>query len=108
MTDLLELADRVEAGERLYIQVDKALGFKEDVSVALALNGSLDAAKALHEAVLPEWRLYDLSESDLRTWLVVLLKRGAYPPDPVTSEQAPTAAVAWVVAILRAKHSMEN
>lgn len=61
MTDLLKLAERVEAGDWDEWPISKALGYKYIASgLGDAKNGSLDAAKALHEAVLPEVSFYTL------------------------------------------------
>ena len=57
---LTELRDRVRVGEcPMWTQITGGIGLRPDnrhLSFYEAFNGSLDAAKALHEAVLPGWR----------------------------------------------------
>ena len=67
-------------------------------SIAKAFDGSLDAAKALHDALLPGWR-----------WLVEGEGNASvYPPDEnllnaIDVNGAPNPARAWLLAILKAK-----
>ena len=127
MTDLLELAERVEAGEyvangqetlSIEISNQKALQLSSNYIDVIfsALDGSLDAAKALHDAVLPEWYvetmchqhtpiIYRDDISQEGPWLVELqhIKGGR-----LCGSEAPTPAVAWVAAILRAKASIDD
>lgn len=80
MTDLLV---KVEAGEYAPQAMRVRAGLK-DSSVAaftLAFDGSLDAAQALHEAVLPgvEWpEITDVDQrpsgNPARAWLIAILK----------------------------------
>jgi hypothetical protein len=100
MTDrkdaLVELLDKVEAGwysndieSTVRVMFPNDIGFRltpEALRILNAYNGSLDAAKALHEAVLPEWnhivcRYYvyvgsfqGKSDSPARAWLIAILK----------------------------------
>ena len=104
MTDLLKLADRVEAGEShftFHMHVRKTLGVEGLVGTYNDTNftGSLDAAKDLHDLVLPGWTLYSLHQRP-DDWFVSLytLKGHAW-----SNAEAPTPAAAWVAAILRAK-----
>ena len=67
--------------------------------VYLAYNGSLDAAEALHEALLPGWMPQIIKTYD-DSWMVNIKERGKqYMQD---STFAPTPARAWLLAILRA------
>ena len=113
MTDLNELAARVEAGESLLnptiAEVALDLSYDEAWRWEQA-NGrpldSLDAAKALHDAVLTGWRLVALWESEKakdRPWWGAKLGRDEpYKVMPsVVGVSSPAAA--WVTAILRAK-----
>ena len=65
-----------------------------------AHNGSLDAALALHEALLPGWR-WDLDAAcNAGVWNSCDLL-------PAITGEANTPARAWLLAILRAYRSME-
>ena len=107
--DYEALAKRVEAGEiksasnRDNIELlarFEAIGISEHalLPVFAALNGSLDAAKALHEAVLPRW---DWSFKNPRTCEL-------HGPERFNAKhhqfgQCDNPATAWVAAIIRAK-----
>lgn len=104
MTDLIKLAERVEAEDTLtYSDVLTPLGI-DWAAWAENKNSpviSLDAAKALHDAVLPGW-LYGIVQKP--NWCEV----GVYKDNGYTDiqrGQSPTPAAAWVAAILRAKAS---
>ncbi len=63
-----------------------------------AYNGSLDAAKALHEAVLPEWtRFADATAPEMGITITLLDTR----VNEVVAD-LPCEARAWLLAILRA------
>ena len=64
-----------------------------------AYNGSLDAAKALHEALLPGWdcRLFLSGVA----WLYMPAK-GAPPIRDVTGADNDVPARAWLIAIIKA------
>jgi len=55
MSALTRLAEKVEAGEWDQPVAWKVFGIGQTGRAERAYNGSLDAAKALHEAVLPGW-----------------------------------------------------
>ena len=100
---LAELIAKVEAGAstRTEIEVAAILAVGADqrcIDVGSAFIGSLDAAKALHEAVLPGCR-----------WGVGDTRAGVYINGSYCSEIVETnnPARAWLLAILRALHSME-
>ena len=112
---LAELIEKVEAGkaEGRYRLTAKA--FSQSVPhsfVWAAMDGSLDAAKALHEAVLPGWIVHDFSQNSRSMgWNIVLAsKSGTYS----TSHQGGNVgycdnpARAWLLAILRALHAQEG
>ena len=63
-----------------------------------AYNGSLDAAKALHEAVLPGWIWGRQKNGAMWVAKRPYTFRATLPDNP---------ARAWLLAILRALHSME-
>jgi hypothetical protein len=70
-----------------------------------AYRGSLDAAKALHEAVLPgyAWSLY---EEDSGEFLSLVSNRAN--PKVYEEEWHKTPARAWLIAILKALIAFEN
>lgn len=58
MKDLRKLIEAVEGGDMESPPIGKVFGFTWKTKWAsAAYNGSLDAAKSLHEALLPEWML---------------------------------------------------
>ena len=115
---LAELIAKVEAGEAvqdmdgwfhlpLTVKADKT--FRSHMAtVWTAYEGSLDAAKALHEAVLPGWR-----------WDVTAHAASVQDPKAKPNPKFPSSwglfdgcitdnpARAWLLAILRALHEME-
>jgi len=112
-----ELAKRVEAGEICGLgfsdaaNLCKYLGipvFNDYLNNALE-EGSLDAAKALHEAVLPGWvwTLRPVVHTGGPWWVCDVAKMFGEWPEPVNvangMSHASTPAAAWVAAILRAK-----
>lgn len=118
MTDkqtLLDLADRVEAGEgkaflkyedtpNLVKEIVPALGLSERNTVdyqwicKALFNDGLSAARDLHDKVLPGWE-YTLSH---RWYPNVELKPLMFH-SPTIKAKAGNLAAAWVAAILRAK-----
>ena len=107
MSDLRELRDRVAGGNAPEYSLFKeayipscwaALPLKQREKSFAAYNGSLDAARALHEALLPGWH-----------WRIT---RGKYTPcaivqrDIIAGEhqeaEADYPARAWLLAILDA------
>ena len=112
---LLALAERVEAGERDLTRSPAHEGFGEQIAYALGgkmneiINawkatsyGSLDAAKALHDAVLPDWEWGYDNLNDEQCAFVRHKTEGKL----VEVHRAPSVAAAWVAAILRAKADM--
>ena len=105
MTDLNKLAERAEAGEKISrsecrmicIQIDVDCCFGGLDNTCEAFNGSLDAAKALHDAVLPGWGWYIDWDNNTTVALNKLGKAVSY------EGMASKPAAAWVAAILRAK-----
>jgi hypothetical protein len=100
--DLIALLAKVKAGEfdyRTYplMKLPQMDGFWHLVD---AYNGDLNAAKALHEAVLPDFS-WSVSKHD-RAWVI-----GHADPDDITtwieeSAQSANPARAWLIAILKA------
>lgn len=106
MTDALDkLIEAVEAGthaEDIHWRVyAAAVGVDLWDKAKSAANGSLDAAHALHKAVLPEW------DWDVNNWSGA----GVHPPKGVEGDwvfgNADTPARAWLLAILRAMKESE-
>jgi hypothetical protein len=108
MTALQELLAKVEAGEW-----DWRLDWPEwDAecmpSIGLcsnAYNGSLDAAKALHEAVLPEWHFNISSEANSNGY-VVALTDASWMDHSLGDDANP--ARAWLIAIIKALIAQED
>ena len=77
-------------------------GYRVNANIAGAYNGSLDAAKALHEAVLPEWypgMSQNIYFADWYAWVQTkTAHRDARNLDP---------ARAWLLAILEALIAQE-
>lgn len=115
---LADLIAKVEAGEERYPFSWANEGyntgdlFDSRDNVNRAYNGSLDAAKDLHEAVLPGWIVHDFSQNSRSMgWNIVLAsKSGTYS----TSHQGgnvgfcDSPARSWLLAILRAIHAQEG
>ena len=99
MTDLDKLIDAVENGTATAPQIHDALG-RNALHAISAYNGDMNAAKALHEALLPEWE-WEIRKinSPEKTSYVVL--KGRRFRDLMTSENQ-TPARAWLLAILKA------
>ena len=101
---LAELIEKVEAGktEERYRLTAKA--FSQSVPhsfVWAAMDGSLDAAKALHEAVLPGFG-WTAGGGAVRVY-----KLNGLPCSEHVSA-TPTPARSWLLAILRAIHAQEG
>jgi hypothetical protein len=99
---LKELAAKVEAGE---CQNDGSMfrAFGDRWTICLdAYNGSLDAAKALHEAVLPGWTASVGQNIHHKFWrtIVTLIVEGAGIDHSANHDNNP--ARAWLLAILKA------
>ena len=107
---LAELIAKVEAGEWI------ANGGGEDTWLAILDAGmqtyhayiyeawcrnSLDAAKALHEAVLPEWDWEISSQSAAAVF------KGPHLSGPSFLDASQSPPRAWLLSILKALHSME-
>ncbi len=60
---LIRLRDAVKAGEWDQSAAWKSFGISKTNRAERAHHGSLDAAKALHEAVLPGWAVDDMSQN---------------------------------------------
>lgn len=119
MTALRELREKVAAGEFPAYMSNRDLGW--DVAILTpyeAFSGSLDAAKALHEALLPGWK-YLIRTSDDRDILVHGCQLGDFFVNiwPSISPNeggahfslwAKPASRAWLLAILDALITKET
>ena len=94
---LRKMIEAVERGERWaeWGAVDCPLGLAS-IYARNAFNGSLDAAKELHEALTPEWRFESFS---LNGEVVLLRNR---PIDSQYGFVDMDPARAWLLAILKA------
>lgn len=101
---IAELIEAVEAGTIARHDLDAfipVLGLTTEANNALdAYRGSLDAAKALHEALLPN-RYWIISEFD-GAW-TAQIPVSDHKTYEATDEHS--AARAWLLAILRAKEA---
>ena len=104
---LAELIAKVEAGDRTASLRDTPLKGHGKLYEG-ALNGSLDAAKALHEAVLPGmfWNMGHLDNPSLG--YVCTVAAGHFADSPSWRGFADTPARAWLLSILRALHAQEG
>lgn len=126
MTDkqtLLDLADRVDAGEADDREVmdhlfkskvihDRVIGDERVWLVGPIVQWplrhiltSLDAAQALHDAVLPGWSFHIGGNVVGSASVLVASLYDGVGPILEGKGNAPTPAAAWVAAILRAKAS---
>ena len=98
---LEELIEKVGAGGPILHPLPEWWSTKDWVNCVEAFHGSLDAAKALHEAVLPGWG-WDISCMEVaRVWD---LKYKGY----AIQASAKCPARAWLLAILHALRAMEH
>ena len=106
MTDLDKLIEAVEAGKcGTWFSISQAIqrpASGDEVRwVQAAADGSLDAAKRLHDALLPgSARVNDLSQDGNGRWWIVI---ACDIPPHYFHGNDPNPARAWLLAILRAK-----
>jgi hypothetical protein len=111
--DLIKLRDAVRAGEAGgsdFCNVWPAMNDKcwpMNKAAYRAYDGSLDAAKALHEAVLPGayWFIGHLDEPSL--FYVATVAQGHFADSPSWRGYAMIPARAWLLAILDALIAQE-
>lgn len=114
-TPIRELIEAVEAGTSLPMDGSAYRLFGDGwLHVFDAYHGSLDAAKALHDALLPGWRMDALwqgghlcsNENDWSCRLrCVSEQRHAVENDE--RQALPNPARAWLIAILRAYEAQQ-
>lgn len=115
MTALKDLLAKVEAG--LDTAHDHARAFPSESAYGhctwhdshKASGGSVDSAKALHDAVLPGWGLGCMADAPntIAGWHVRLVTRNAIARS-VNAYDQPNPARAWLIAILRALIAQEE
>lgn len=97
MTAMRQLIEAVEAG--IFIHNDAITPRHREGLAAMAFDGSLDAAKALHEALLPGWEV-DMIIKRRANVMVSTQKKAV----DATSD---TPARAWLIAILKAYEAQQ-
>ena len=114
---LTELRDKVAAGENLFgadCMIAPLMNWPAytEHSIWKASHGSLDAAKALHEAVLPGWQWIIDGENrklernaQAQVWKIRKSKRKSHIGRVIASHNP---ARAWLLAILEALIAQEN
>jgi hypothetical protein len=122
---LAELIAKVEAGRIMPAKefeatlgtepVPSGMGYSKGMCAWQAHNGSLDAAKALHDAVLPDWAIERLvhwpgHDATVRLWGTHEKDGGRWHrfSDGKVNATASTLTRAWLLAILRALHALEE
>jgi hypothetical protein len=114
---LIELRDAVKAGDGAGFRRANRAVFStpcQDMELQLreercrhAYKGSLDAAKALHEAVLPDFRLSGMHQKyKTMRWYVCIDRFDN--PDVKFGEISDAPARAWLLAILEALIAQEQ
>ena len=123
MSELDKLIEAVEAGEPGEFRKANRAAFStpcQDIALQLreehcrhAFKGSLDAAKALHEALLPGWKK-NMAFTEFADGSGAVTMFGPMPCDAGKWDFAPkfeargdTQARAWLLAILRAYEAQQ-
>jgi len=109
MTPIDRLIEAVEAGVISTDLITDAFGSGwDDVIILAAFDGSLDAARELHDALLPGWRK-NLHFTEFFDGSVAISILGPVPDDAEKwtfstkyEASASTPARAWLIAILKA------
>ena len=119
MTALQELLSKVEVGtvtqgnkKAIWPDFDfegKGYGYRVNANMAVAYNGSLDAAKALHEAVLPD-HCVRLSLHQSMTWWHCYVRLDGCPAQSKYEQHGmdKNPARAWLIAIIKALIAKEQ
>lgn len=103
---LQQLQDKVETGESdSFDEACDWFGTENTNNLIIAYNGSLDAALALHNAVLRGWAIHDMgNNSKSMGWTVVLASMGGIYASSHKGRKCrqEIPARAWLQAILSA------
>ena len=116
MTDLDRLIAAVEAGEKMdaLLASRECLGLHDRRNLLKAADGSLDAALALKEALLPGWRVGNLAQAsacpkDSPDYWTCRIVSPSYLDDCEQVQAiAPTPARALLLATLRAYRAIKE
>ena len=103
---LAELIEKVEAGKPAKVRIwFGAVGVCYHIA-SNAAAGSLDSAKALHEAELPGWpyTIENVTGETYRAWT----DKSRNLRRPGFSHRGPCPARTWLLAILHALHAKEK
>ena len=100
--ELEALLAKIEGGNVTMIQFHEALQ-RDGLNATSAYNGSLDAAKALHDAALPEWATWSVDHS-VFGYEFSLMKGHLFASG--CSKEGP--ARAWLIAIIKALIAKEG
>lgn len=108
-----KLIEAVEAGYHFRLEgMEDALPFAGWDAFIGAFNGSLDAALALHEALLPGWIVHDFSNNSRSMgWtMVIASEAGDYHTSHAGGKVGfcETPARAWLLAVLKAYRSIQD
>jgi hypothetical protein len=95
------MTNRKDALTELLAKVEAGKWHDDGTHVSLAYSGSLDAAKALHGAVLPDHRARIDVGKKYRAWIIT-------PDNEKFDAYSSNPARAWLIAILKALISGEN
>ena len=110
-TALDKLIEAVEAGEAWPREFDVIPYMQSRTDAMRAYNGSLDAALALHEALLPGWIVHDFSNNSRSMgWaMVIASEAGDYHTSHAGGKVGfcDTPARAWLLAVLKAYRSVQ-
>lgn len=97
------LAEKVEKGVLRFQHLPPHMDALH-VKIIQAYDGSLDAAKALHDAVLPGWDITHFWGNNANGWTWCLTHKSE-PRSYSQGSDRSTPARAWLLAIIRAKIS---
>ena len=100
---LAELIEKVEAREPILHPLPAWWPTKDWVNCVGAFHGSLDAAKALHEAVLPGWFAGVSENIHGHGWYGWVQTNERH-----MEARSNQPARAWLLAILKALHAQES
>lgn len=111
--ELQSLLDKVEAGERGDgLNTSSVFSSPSDMNAVDAFDGSLDAAKALHEAVLPDGEGWEVYRTGKYPGMIPGSSPYAYAArvgyGAMSSGNNDNPARAWLIAILRALMKQEG
>lgn len=104
MTALRKLIEAVEDGAEETLPWRQVFGWDDTLNADAAYNASLDAAKSLHEALLPGW-VFDVTNDSAFVVRDGVDWDNARNPQYVGDSEIP--ARAWLLAILKAHEAKQ-